>query len=165
MEQARIHVNANARKKLIWKNGYRNWDYQSMQLICYLLGGHKSKHHKSASKLSSAFGIGAGLPDGSFSFQNSNLGTIRRALELKMLVYLMTILNILLPYGIFYGNLVEFVVIWYIYPILVWLDQEKSGNTVLVHRHIGTELSGSLLVAILKRIPRSVCKLTSCTVR
>jgi hypothetical protein len=27
-----------------------------------------------------------------------------------------------------YGSLVLFVVIWYIFPILVCLDQEKSGN-------------------------------------
>jgi hypothetical protein len=40
----------------------------------------------------------------------------------------MTIWNNLPPFGIFYGRLVLFVVIWYIFPILVCLDQEKSGN-------------------------------------
>jgi hypothetical protein len=51
-----------------------------------------------------------------------------------MLVSFMTILNILLPFGIFYVNWVHFVVIWYIFPILVCLDQEKSGNTGFNHR-------------------------------
>jgi hypothetical protein len=40
----------------------------------------------------------------------------------------MTIGNILWPFGIIYGLLLLFVVICYIFPILVCLDQEKSGN-------------------------------------
>jgi hypothetical protein len=32
------------------------------------------------------------------------------------------------PFCIIYGRLVLFVVIWHIFPILVCLDQEKSGN-------------------------------------
>jgi hypothetical protein len=49
-------------------------------------------------------------------------------LELKMLVYFMTFRNILRPLGLFHFRLVQFVVIWYIFPVLVCLDQEKSGN-------------------------------------
>jgi hypothetical protein len=45
-----------------------------------------------------------------------------------MLVYFMTIWNILWPFDIIYGRLVQFVAIWYIYPVLVCLDHEKSGN-------------------------------------
>jgi hypothetical protein len=30
--------------------------------------------------------------------------------------------------SIFYGRLLLFVVIWHIFPVLVCLDQEKSGN-------------------------------------
>jgi hypothetical protein len=45
-----------------------------------------------------------------------------------MLVYFMTIRNILRPFGIINGRLVYFVFIWYIFPNLVCLDQEKSGN-------------------------------------
>jgi hypothetical protein len=45
-----------------------------------------------------------------------------------MLVYFITIWNILWPFGIIYGRLVGFVVICYIFPFLVCLDQEKSGN-------------------------------------
>jgi hypothetical protein len=50
------------------------------------------------------------------------------ALERKMLSYFMTICNILLPFGIIYGRLVLFVVIWYIFHVLTSLEQEKSGN-------------------------------------
>jgi hypothetical protein len=45
-----------------------------------------------------------------------------------MLVCFMTIWNILWPFGISCGRLVEFVVICYIFPNLECLDQEKSGN-------------------------------------
>jgi hypothetical protein len=41
-----------------------------------------------------------------FQTKNSNLGKFRRALELKMLLYFMTIWNILRPFGIIYGRLV-----------------------------------------------------------
>jgi hypothetical protein len=44
----------------------------------------------------------------------------------KSLVYL--IWNILLPFGIIYGRSVQFLDIWYIFPNLVCLNQEKSGN-------------------------------------
>jgi hypothetical protein len=32
------------------------------------------------------------------------------------------------PIGVFYGRLVQFVVIWYIFTVSVCLDQEKYGN-------------------------------------
>jgi hypothetical protein len=31
-------------------------------------------------------------------------------------------------FGIIYSRLVYFAVLWYIFPVLVCLDQEKSGN-------------------------------------
>jgi hypothetical protein len=37
-------------------------------------------------------------------------------------------LEYLRPFGIIYGRLVSFVLIWYMFPILVCLDKEKSGN-------------------------------------
>jgi hypothetical protein len=40
----------------------------------------------------------------------------------------MSFWNILRPFGIIYSLLVLFVVIWYIFSVLVCLDQEKSGN-------------------------------------
>jgi hypothetical protein len=65
-----------------------------------------------------------------FQTKNPNVGKIWRALEWKMLQYFMTIWNILHPFGIMYGLWEWFVVIWYIFYILVCLDQEKSGNPV-----------------------------------
>jgi hypothetical protein len=50
---------------------------------------------------------GAGLPDGLFSiFKIPNLGKFWSALEWKMLVYFMTIWNILRPFGVF-------ITVWY----------------------------------------------------
>jgi hypothetical protein len=49
-----------------------------------------------------------------FRTQNPNLGKFRRELEWKMLVYFMTIWNILRPFGIFYDHLQYFIAIWYI---------------------------------------------------
>jgi hypothetical protein len=40
----------------------------------------------------------------------------------------MDIWSILLPFGILYGHLVYFVVIWYAFPRFGMLYQEKSGN-------------------------------------
>jgi hypothetical protein len=45
-----------------------------------------------------------------------------------MMAYFMPIWSILLPLEIFYGQLVYFVVIWYISPCFGMLYQEKSGN-------------------------------------
>jgi hypothetical protein len=61
-----------------------------------------------------------------FQTKNPNLGKIWRAFKWKVLSYFITIWNILLPLGI--PNLWPFLVILYIFPVLVCLDQEKSGN-------------------------------------
>jgi hypothetical protein len=63
-----------------------------------------------------------------FQTKNRNLGNFWRALQWKMLVYPMDIWSILRPFGIFRGNLVYFVVIWYIFLRVGILYQEKSGN-------------------------------------
>jgi hypothetical protein len=47
------------------------------------------------------------------------------------MVYLMDILFILGPDGIFNGHLVNFVVLWYIFHHFGMLCREKSGNPVL----------------------------------
>jgi hypothetical protein len=65
-----------------------------------------------------------------FQTKNRNLGTLCRLLQLKMLVYFIEFLSILRPFDTFYGHLVYFVVIWYIFPRFGILYQEKSGNTV-----------------------------------
>jgi hypothetical protein len=41
----------------------------------------------------------------------------------------MTNWNILQTFGIVYDHLVQFVFIWYSFPVLVCLDQEKSGRS------------------------------------
>jgi hypothetical protein len=46
----------------------------------------------------------------------------------NVFLYFMTLWNILRPFAIIYGRLVEFAVIWNIFSILVSLDQVKSGN-------------------------------------
>jgi hypothetical protein len=50
-----------------------------------------------------------------FHAQNPTLGIFWRVLEWKMLVYFMTIWNILRSFGKFYGRLALFVFIWYIF--------------------------------------------------
>jgi hypothetical protein len=64
-----------------------------------------------------------------FQTKNPNLGTFLRAFEWKMFF------TILWPFGMFCGHLVYFMAVWHslwsfgiFSPILVFLDQEKSGN-------------------------------------
>jgi hypothetical protein len=60
--------------------------------------------------------------------QNPNLGKFWRVLQWKMLVYFMDTWSIWWSFVIFYGHLVQFVVIWYIFPRFGILYQEKSGD-------------------------------------
>jgi hypothetical protein len=71
----------------------------------------------------------AGLPDGLFSNQKSQFGYILVGLGTEIVLYFIIIWNILMPLGIIYVGSVQFVVILYIFPILVCLDQTKSGNS------------------------------------
>jgi hypothetical protein len=52
-----------------------------------------------------------------------------------MFIYFMDIWNILHTSGIFYDHLVHFVFIWYIFPRLGIMYQEKSGNPVFNADH------------------------------
>jgi hypothetical protein len=63
-----------------------------------------------------------------FQTKNPNLGKFWRALDWKMLICFMVIWNILWPFGIFYDHLVQFVFIWYIFPVFGIMHKEKSGN-------------------------------------
>jgi hypothetical protein len=65
----------------------------------------------------------------------------------------MTIWSILWPLERFYGHLVNFVVIWYIFPPLGILDQEKSGNPVL-HQICGKLVVASSWVISEEKYPR-----------
>jgi hypothetical protein len=60
-----------------------------------------------------------------FQTKNPNLGQFWSALEWKSLVYSFVIMNILLPFGTFFGNLAP---ICFIFPRFGILCQEKSGN-------------------------------------
>jgi hypothetical protein len=74
----------------------------------------------------------SGLPDGLFSNQKTTLGKFWRFLLWKILVYFMTIWSILWPLEIFYGHLVYFVVIWYIFPHFVILDLLNLATLICV---------------------------------
>jgi hypothetical protein len=65
-----------------------------------------------------------------FQIKNPNLGKFGMVLQWKMLVYLMETWSFLRSFVIFYGHLVQFVVIWHIFPHFGILYQEKSGNPV-----------------------------------
>jgi hypothetical protein len=54
-----------------------------------------------------------------FQTKNPNLGKFWKALDWKMLIYFMPILNILPTFGIFYNHSAHFAFIWHISPVLV----------------------------------------------
>jgi hypothetical protein len=54
-----------------------------------------------------------------FQTKNPNLGHILEGLAMVMLVYFMSIWSIFRPFVIFDDTLVDFVVIWYIFSVLV----------------------------------------------
>jgi hypothetical protein len=60
-----------------------------------------------------------------FQTKRPNLG---RVLQWKMWVYFMDTWSISWSFAIFYGHLVQFLVVWYILPHFGILYQEKSGN-------------------------------------
>jgi hypothetical protein len=65
------------------------------------------------------------------SFQkpkNINLGKFGGVLDLKVLIYVMAIWNILQTFGIFYDHLVHFVFIWYIFPVWVSCTKKNLAN-------------------------------------
>jgi hypothetical protein len=72
----------------------------------------------------------AGLPDGIVQTKNPYLGTFRRVLQWKLLVYFRDIVYILQPFGIFYGHYIGTFCgnLVYFFPVLGMLYQEKSGN-------------------------------------
>jgi hypothetical protein len=69
-----------------------------------------------------------------FQTKNPNLGNFWRVLQLMMLVHFMAIRTILLPLGIFYGHLVHFVVIWNIFPVLVYCTKKNLATQALRRR-------------------------------
>jgi hypothetical protein len=70
-----------------------------------------------------------------FQTKNSNLGKFSWALDWKKWIYFTAIWNILGALGIFYDHLVQFVFIWYIFPVLVsWTNKNLATlvNTPIV---------------------------------
>jgi hypothetical protein len=70
-----------------------------------------------------------------FQTKNPNLGQFCRALHWKMLTYFMAIGNILPTFVILYDHLVQFMFIWYIFPILISCSK-KNLATLLLGRMI-----------------------------
>jgi hypothetical protein len=70
----------------------------------------------------------AGLPDGLVSNPKYQFGYVLEGLGMENVVIFMTICNILRPFGQSYGSLVEFVVVWYIFSVLVCLDGENLAT-------------------------------------
>jgi hypothetical protein len=79
--------------------------------------------NSNANKGKRAIGLKQGCQMVHFQTKILNLGKCLRALDWKMLIYCMAIWNILWPFGILYGHLVQFVIIWSIF-----FRYKKSGN-------------------------------------
>jgi hypothetical protein len=59
-----------------------------------------------------------------FQTKNPILGKFWRVLQWKMMIYFMDTWSILRSFVIFYGHLVQFVVIWYIFPVLIFCTKK-----------------------------------------
>jgi hypothetical protein len=70
----------------------------------------------------------AGLPDGLFSNQKSQFGSIFDSLRLENVDIFYGRLEYLRTFGDFYDHLVHFVLMWYIFSGFGITCQEKSGN-------------------------------------
>jgi hypothetical protein len=62
------------------------------------------------------------------SNKKSKFGQIVEGLAMEVVGIFRAILSILRPYGVRYGHLVQFVVIWYIFPQFGISYLDKSGN-------------------------------------
>jgi hypothetical protein len=63
-----------------------------------------------------------------FQTKNPNLGKIWKALEWEMWVYLLSLWNILRPIG-------NFVLIWYIFPVLVYCVKKNLATLVQTKKY------------------------------
>jgi hypothetical protein len=73
-----------------------------------------------------------------FKPKNPNLGKIWRDSEWKNLLYLMTICDILLPFGSIHSRLVWFVVIWYIFSRFGMFGPKKIWQPCSAHGSLQT---------------------------
>jgi hypothetical protein len=70
------------------------------------------------------------LPDGIFSNRKSQFGYILEGLAMEDVGIFLAIWSILRQFGLFYGNLVYFVVIWYIFTVLVCCTKKNLATLV-----------------------------------
>jgi hypothetical protein len=75
-----------------------------------------------------------------FQTKNTFLGIFLRAFEWKMLEYFRAISKILRPFGILYGYLEYFVVIWHNFHNFGLMFQEKTGNPDRKYRCLSNKL-------------------------
>jgi hypothetical protein len=66
-----------------------------------------------------------------FQTKNPNLGKFLRAWQWKMLAYFIDTWSILRSFVMFYGYLVQFVEIWYIFPVLVFCSKKNLATLPL----------------------------------
>jgi hypothetical protein len=77
--------------------------------------------------------------------ENPILGKFWRVSQWKILVHFMAICFILLPFDIFCGHLANFMVIWYIFPVLVRFSK-KNLATLLLMFTIAADVNRTVLV-------------------
>jgi hypothetical protein len=65
-----------------------------------------------------------------FQTKNTNLGKFFMFLQLKMSVYLMDTWSILRSFVIFYLHLGKLVVIWYLFPVLVFCTKKNLATLI-----------------------------------
>jgi hypothetical protein len=71
-----------------------------------------------------------------FQTKNSTLGKFWRVLQWTMLVYFMAIWSILRSFGIFYGHLIYFVAIRYIFPVLLCCTKKNLATLRLCRKKL-----------------------------
>jgi hypothetical protein len=79
----------------------------------------------------------------SFQTKNPNLGKFWRAIDWKMFLYFMAILEYFQTFGIFYDHWVHFVFIWYIFPVWV-IFTKKNLATLGIPLKVGLETTKEL---------------------
>jgi hypothetical protein len=66
-----------------------------------------------------------------FQTKNRNLGKFWRVLQRKMLVYVLNSLSILRPFDIYFMTILVYIVlIWYIYPMMVYCTNKNLATLI-----------------------------------
>jgi hypothetical protein len=67
-----------------------------------------------------------------FQTKNQNFSKFLEGFAIEVFSIFIAVLSILRPNGIFYGRLVHFVVIWYIFPVLVCCTEKNLATPVVL---------------------------------